>query len=255
MKHTLIERKIYEMLTENTGIHFLDSGGSNGRAWQRNQNIPIEAFKILPDQLVDFEVYRNELEISFIKPLFPFLSEQLEYLPNWQSKFTRFANKYPNDSWYELVDRFAEKHHDAEWSDRFRKPTSSYTYNYECALSQDIMFTEFENYEGTFVILQIHNGADARGGFTNPKIFKIKDWEEFYCNHHGSIYCDNLDCDTYWNTYDAGYSWESDYVEQLKEFQIKEVDSINLDGTQAGIIQVHDKRASCPKCSKGLIGG
>ena len=99
MKHTLIERKIYEMLTENTGIHFLDSGGSNGRAWQRNQNIPIEAFKILPDQLVDFEVYRNELEISFIKPLFPFLSEQLEYLPNWQSKFTRFANKYPNDSW------------------------------------------------------------------------------------------------------------------------------------------------------------
>ena len=29
---------IYQMLTENTGSHFLDSGGAGNRHWQRNQN-------------------------------------------------------------------------------------------------------------------------------------------------------------------------------------------------------------------------
>ncbi len=32
-----LERKIAEMMTENTGTHFLDSGGESGRFWQRNQ--------------------------------------------------------------------------------------------------------------------------------------------------------------------------------------------------------------------------
>ena len=29
------EQAIYEMLTESTGTHFLDSGGDSGRAWQQ----------------------------------------------------------------------------------------------------------------------------------------------------------------------------------------------------------------------------
>ena len=32
-----IEEVIYKMLTENTGVHMCDSGGENGRHWQRNQ--------------------------------------------------------------------------------------------------------------------------------------------------------------------------------------------------------------------------
>ena len=31
------EQVIYEMLTESTGKHFLDSGGATGRHWQQNQ--------------------------------------------------------------------------------------------------------------------------------------------------------------------------------------------------------------------------
>ena len=34
---TQTQQAIFEMLTENTGKHFLDSGGDNGRHWQRNQ--------------------------------------------------------------------------------------------------------------------------------------------------------------------------------------------------------------------------
>jgi len=33
---------VYKMLTENTGKHFLDSGGTDGRMWQRNQRKTME---------------------------------------------------------------------------------------------------------------------------------------------------------------------------------------------------------------------
>ena len=39
------EQVIYNMLTENTGTHFLDSGMANGRHWQKNQVKTLEDFK------------------------------------------------------------------------------------------------------------------------------------------------------------------------------------------------------------------
>ena len=36
------ETLIIEMLKENTGTHFLDSGGNSNRNWQRNQDINFE---------------------------------------------------------------------------------------------------------------------------------------------------------------------------------------------------------------------
>lgn len=40
-----IEQTIFEMITENTGTHMLDSGGDSGRNWQRNQGKSIDDFK------------------------------------------------------------------------------------------------------------------------------------------------------------------------------------------------------------------
>jgi hypothetical protein len=39
------EQAIYEMLTESTGTHFLDSGGATGRHWQQNQKRTLEDLK------------------------------------------------------------------------------------------------------------------------------------------------------------------------------------------------------------------
>ena len=36
---------IYEMLTEPTGTHMLDSGGDDDRHWQRNQKMSLEDFE------------------------------------------------------------------------------------------------------------------------------------------------------------------------------------------------------------------
>ena len=34
---------IKAMLTENTGVHFLDSGGDDNRRWQRNQGVDFDS--------------------------------------------------------------------------------------------------------------------------------------------------------------------------------------------------------------------
>ena len=41
----IIENIVYEMLTENTGTHFLDSGGEDGRHWQVNQKKSLADFQ------------------------------------------------------------------------------------------------------------------------------------------------------------------------------------------------------------------
>ena len=40
-----VKKTIYKMLTENTGTHFLDSGGASNRNWQRNQIKTIKPYK------------------------------------------------------------------------------------------------------------------------------------------------------------------------------------------------------------------
>jgi len=37
---------------------------------------------------------------------------------------------------------------------------------------------ETEYGEESYVLLQIHNGADARGGYTDAKLFKVNDYSE-----------------------------------------------------------------------------
>lgn len=43
-KFNKVQKLVYSMLTENTGIHMLDSGFGEGRGWQRNQKKSIQDF-------------------------------------------------------------------------------------------------------------------------------------------------------------------------------------------------------------------
>ena len=43
MTKPTLSQTICDMLTENTGTHMLDSGGDNGRSWQQNQGLTVDA--------------------------------------------------------------------------------------------------------------------------------------------------------------------------------------------------------------------
>ncbi len=157
------EQVIYEMLTESTGTNFLDSGGDNGRFWQRNQLRTLEDFK--KDELVSIDTKYNEITLN----IFPFLNESLEYDQDENEHFDDYlkANGFYNNM--ESAVTYFEK----ALFNGFKGHHIN-TYNDDCILSQtlQIIYSDsiFES-ENQIIALSIHNGADVRGGYTDFKIF------------------------------------------------------------------------------------
>src|SRR5690606_937102 len=152
-----IEKTITAMLTENTGTHFLDSGGENGRMWQRNQGKDFESEK--PVTLEDG---------YFTVSLYHYLKETLSI-----DEVCEVINAYIVENeihWVGEVDfddienRIGEVENIGE---QFN------TYNWSAPFSLDFQGITFDFEGDHYVLLQIHNGADIRGGYTGVKCFKV----------------------------------------------------------------------------------
>jgi hypothetical protein len=165
---TKTEQVIFEMLTENTGTHMLDSGGDDGRAWQRNAKKSLEDFKNEPHATIDPKYGDSSLSA------FHYLRERLDFSEGMNLMLEEFAKKHPEESWRETVALFLdalgvterdESIEDARWEFN--------TYNFDHFWVNTTMQGYFF-YLGSkeYVALQIHGGADVRGGYTAPKIFE-----------------------------------------------------------------------------------
>lgn len=165
--HTQTQEVIASMLVENTGIHMLDSGGSMGRHWQRNAGKTVADFVAEPQASID----RFGVTLS----VFHFLSSSLDYAPEMQKQFEAFCAN-DDDGWLSLAQRFFT---DELWVSDDKVDTWN-TYNGESALSQCVQCV-CAPYEGkTLALVQVHNGADVRGGYTAPKAFFVKDHVELF---------------------------------------------------------------------------
>jgi hypothetical protein len=173
------EKIIYKMLTENTGEHFLDSGGAYGRHWQRNQKKSLNDFKN-----EDYITY-DKFDCVY-KSLFHHLNESLTYNSQLTNKLNNWIKKdkyhYVNNPNGRCNDRQSVEQFMSEYVYPDGKIYSNYTYNEDNILSQDIQFIYSEIYETDIIALSIHNGCDARGGLTDYKIFNV-DWDMFLSYH------------------------------------------------------------------------
>jgi hypothetical protein len=200
---------ISKMLKENTGAHFLDSGGAYGRHHEKNQT---REFDNEPSVILRIDQYG----IEYTRNIYHFLIETLTYekeLNNSLYAFEKEINqgKHPEldkySNWYDITQAWL-KHKGYTGGIRDN------IYNYENNLSQVFIYELFstENlkhdpdiYDCEFTILQIHGGCDVRGGYTSPKIFT---WEDsFLMVADGYIRCE--DNDHYWST-DDSYHWYDD---------------------------------------------
>ena len=198
---------IEKMLKENTGTHFLDSGGNNGRMWQRNQN---KVFKNEPRVVID--------EYGETVSVFHYLNEILEL-----DNVTRKVNSFITKKKLHWVDEVAEE---IDFSDfmyhEIEKFHDTYnTYNGNSNLSQTLLFKTFKMYnDDIYVLLQIHGGADVRGGYTDTKCFKLKGYLTGQVDVFGSVNGKDFS-----NTYN-GYSltWkDTDEEVNLSEIDLNEV--------------------------------
>lgn len=265
--------KLQGMLTENTGTHFLDSGGACGRSWQQNQGRKFEAEPAT--------VLTGRWGLDVTHNVYHWLKERLEYNPNLQRQFTRWSNRPENDreSWFGCLDSFMEY-----LQVRAEKkgtpiggiygegdPVTVNTYNHESLLSQTIQFTYWEDEDGGHVFLQIHGGADVRGGYTKPVAFDVDESISelgIFSDRNAGIYCtddardteqvwvegtDPGPCEARWST-DDGYHWYQDtYPEEyadLNKYEVVQHDDALEDDSEPkpgdGYIFVDE--GGCPHC-------
>ena len=245
---------IADMLCENTGVNFLDSGGENGRHWQRNKQIDLSS---QAPAHVEFRVYQeSKLDISFSISTYHFMNEKLSPSKKFQTLLDAFIedrSKYEgtcelhhefikhlqNDLGYELTGIYGEG-----------EPITENTYNGNDALTQCLLYTYFTYNGNEYACVQTHNGADARGGYSMPVMFKVNELGIFD-NARGSLYCN--ECEASWYTDDAGYKWYGNNSESsLKEFTAE----LREDASEGekDIVVVNDSHeAFCPCCGKGKL--
>jgi hypothetical protein len=160
--------KIARMMRENTGCHPLDSGFDSGRHWQKNQQKDFEA---LPE--VHVEYMQGEMEYWNVE-LYHYLPRILEndgtseQLDAKMIECEVFQLPDIEDNWHDLVHAMEDAGHIMEW---VRGPFN--TYNEEEALTQVLQFVEVQVDETPYILLQIHGGADVRGGYTDFKAFRM----------------------------------------------------------------------------------
>jgi len=165
-----IEKVIFEMLTESTGTHMLDSGGAAGRHWQHNQKLTIEDFQKSPEASLILEPDYPDAEIS----VFHFLTSGAFELDATAQEF----NALDCDDWQ--GDFYGTSIEQCEWLDRQCLEATGQgwnTYNHDSILSQVLQGETLENPDGeVYELVQIHNGADVRGGYTDARLFRINDY-------------------------------------------------------------------------------
>ena len=195
---TSLQERIYQMLTTSTGRHLLDSGDYYGRHWEKNQTRTIEDFLMDPTATLD---EYGDLSIS----VFHHLDNCLALAPELDAVYVEFTQG--SDAGHlEDIAAFIEYI-------GATATASVNTYNYESALSQVLQYQMFEFNGGEYVALQIHQGADVRGGYTRPVIFAAAFEDLAY--ESAAIYCTGQERHSYeW----SGGEWlsEGEYSRELQ---------------------------------------
>ena len=190
------EQLIYSMLTENTGTHMCDSGGDNGRMWQRNANKCLQDFADEPAELYQYDNKYNEIHRTV--SVFHYLTNNLEINDicfNFNELNTNAedweADCKENDAtlygvsvnaWLDLVTE-NEVEVSRSWN----------TYNGDSDLSQILQGANLTINEEHYVLIQIHGGADARGGYTDAKLFKCGEYMDGMIHEYLREYADSTE--------------------------------------------------------------
>lgn len=184
-----IQKVIYDMLTESTGTHMLDSGGGSNRHWQFNQLKSIDDFKNEPHiKIEDKDTKYPYAEIS----VFHHLVNSLEYLEDETNDLNLWLDDINRQSTLDNVSEYMAENYA---NDDMNLVHCTNTYNADCSLSQTLQYISVgDTYDCDVIALSIHNGADVRGGYTDYKLFRIN-CELFYCSYMDKYEIQNyLEC-------------------------------------------------------------
>jgi hypothetical protein len=208
-----IENLVYKMLTTNTGSHMLDSGGVGGRMHERNAKLSLKDFRARPEATLELIRERSgSLYPDVTIDVFHYLTNALS-LDEVCNKFnSRKVSNWDSTEFYGVSDKGQEF-----LLTYFKVEGESFnTYNYDSNFSQILQGRELIHLDSgdKYVLLQVHGGADARGGYTDAKLFRLEaefflyenasfdsvDWSSEFINHEGQS-ATNEDFELLFNKY------------------------------------------------------
>lgn len=175
MSHkTATRRAIRAQLLENTGTHFLDSGGDNGRAWQRNRDKGV-TFGEGPtfDECGATIPIQDYMEHCFART--PEAANLERALCRRLAKMDATPDYYNREAVREILEEMGcdagGEHNGWKWWN---------TYNDETDLSQVLQLVTFRRGDTDFALVQVHGGADVRGGYTDGKVYEVPDFYNLF---------------------------------------------------------------------------
>jgi hypothetical protein len=183
------------MLTENTGTHFLDSGGSDGRAWQRNAKKTLEDFRAEPEAYFEGGEYPEAGKSTFW-----ILVNNLKHDQGLTAAYHEFGKSYPDESWLEInelwLDKLGVPGEGGDFYSESRYTFNTYNWSDDWLGDQTLLGTSFGMGGSHYLILQVHGGADVRGGYTRPQVFELLEGLDGFIMNGGdaSFRCSAEDC-------------------------------------------------------------
>lgn len=211
-----IEHTVAKMFITNTGIAMMDSGGDEGRAWQRIRKacgIPLDAKKLTPAHLNKAVAYLSKQPEFYIDTFLEKKDDTGEWVPMadddtisstelsaYASTYHYMVNNLELDDLCHAFNRrpVPDWNSDAaygvsESGERWLTDhglTVSDTWNsyngeqtLDAVLQGANLHTEGHESEFEFpgyLLLQVHGGADVRGGYTDAKLFKVGNYCDYF---------------------------------------------------------------------------
>lgn len=222
-----VETTIVEMLTQPTGTSILDSGGEYGRHWQRNAGTDLKHWKSQPSATLEVSI--REWQGKPCADLVPTVST-FHVLTGGSlclDDLCKEFNAMPVENW--RADVHGVSHEGMEWLEAkgFRLDWPFNSYNWDNCLSQVVqghfLTLETENGDERYVLLQIHNGADVRGGYTDARLFLLDEWAHdlqftmdacgFSVESDDDFACDRIDWSGEWINSDGGPATDDELLE------------------------------------------
>ena len=162
-KATLVST-VFGMFQEGTGAALCDSGGAYGRHWERNQLRTLADFEAEPEVSWSHHGY---FTVSTFHYLVKAAGIELD-------DTARAFNELECADWD--GDTYGISRAQSDWlaEQGFKFHQSWNTYNHESSLSQVLQGTSLQDAAGEhYVLIQLHQGCDVRGGYTDARLFKL----------------------------------------------------------------------------------
>jgi hypothetical protein len=227
-------QKLTDMFTENTGAHFLDSGGAYGRNWERNQGLTVEAFLSLEDA-------RWERDWGITVDSWHYLKERLTYTKAAEV-LTRLMNVWESQDFDNRNPWSLSDQEDYLTQLGATLGNGWNSYNWENFLSQTLQGYDFTLYERQFVLLQVHGGCDVRGGYTRPVIFEACCECWLHDCYSAELYCKTCSHEVgSWSVRNNEFiNYDGEWIGRDLERQLMETGCLNCNGDLMASMPWHE---------------